>query len=57
MDRKSVDENIEDLSTSFFSKVSERCHAKFSNKTRVNGLYAKKQTCRVIIKNFYKILF
>ena len=36
MDTKSVDENIEDLSTSFFSKVSERCQAKFSNKTRVN---------------------
>ena len=57
MDTKSVDENIEDLSTSFFSEVSERSHGNFSYKSRVNDLYAKKKTCRVIMKNCFKILF
>ena len=57
MDTKSVDENIEDLSTSFFSEVLERSHANFSYKSRVNGLYAKKKPAELSLRIFIRYYF
>ena len=51
------DENIEDLSSSFFFEVSERSHGNFSDKSRVNGLFAKKNPAELSWRNFIRNYF
>ena len=55
-EEKSVDENLEDLATSFCSEISERCKVAFSNKSRVNRLYAKKKPEELSWRNFRRVL-